>query len=136
MNMRHLLVLLFVLASPLVAQDSSAAPANKAVKVDSQVIVFMEAEVEQRPSLLSIPPLRYPDYLRQMGVEGRVIVRAIIGTNGRAEPKSIDIVQTPDPGFNAAARDFVWLARFSPAKINGRPVRMWITIPIDFKIRR
>jgi TonB family protein len=101
---------------------------------DDQVVV--EAQVEQRPELLTTEPLRYPTALRQAGVEGRVMVRAIIDTTGRAEPSSVTIWQSPNPGFDQAARSFVLHARYRPARVHGRAVRVLVNVPIDFKIRR
>ena len=47
--------------------------------VPSSDQVFMESVVEERPELLTHPPLQYPDLLRQAGVQGRVLVQAIKG---------------------------------------------------------
>ena len=52
--------------------------------VPSSDQVFMESVVEERPEVLSGPQLQYPDLLRQAGVQGRVLVQAIIDTSGRA----------------------------------------------------
>jgi TonB family protein len=98
--------------------------------------VVVEAQVEQRPELLTTEPLRYPTALRQAGVEGRVMVRAIIDTTGRAEPSSVTVWQSPNPGFDQAARSFVLHARYRPARVHGRAVRVLVNVPIDFKIRR
>jgi len=57
--------------------------------------VFMESVVEERPEVLSGPALNYPDLLRQAGVQGRVLVQAIIDTSGRAEPPSVKVIQVP-----------------------------------------
>ena len=98
--------------------------------------VFLEAVVDERPEVVSGPPMLYPPLLRQAGIQGRVLVQAIIDTNGRAEPASIRILQSADPGFDASARDYVRLAHFRPARIKGRGVRVLVNLPIDFKIRR
>ena len=98
--------------------------------------VYIEALVDERPEVLSGPPVIYPDLLRQAGVEGRVLVQAVLDTNGRAEPRSIRIIQSPNAGFDQSARDFVLGARFRPARIKGRGVRVLVNLPIDFKIRR
>ena len=41
-----------------------------------------ESMVDERPVFLSGPPLQYPTLLRQAGIHGRVLVRAIIDTTG------------------------------------------------------
>jgi protein TonB len=98
--------------------------------------VFMESVVEERPEVLSGPSLVYPDLLRQAGVQGRVIVQAIIDTSGRAEPPSVKIIQSPNPGFDQPAKNYVLRALFRPARVHGRAVRVLVNLPIDFKIKR
>ncbi len=58
--------------------------------------VLLEAIVDEKPSVLSGPQLVYPEILRQARIQGRVIVQAIIDTTGRAEPKSLKILQSPN----------------------------------------
>ena len=90
----------------------------------------------ERPVVVSGPRLQYPNLLRQAGIEGRVIVRAIIDTTGRAEPASVQVVESPHPGFDQAARDFVLHARFSRGRLRGRAVRVLITFPVNFRTGR
>lgn len=96
--------------------------------------LFMEAIVEEKPSVLSGPQLVYPELLRQAGIQGRVMVQAIIDTTGRAEQNSVKVLQSPNPGFDQSARNYVLKALFRPARVHGRAVRVLINIPIDFKI--
>ncbi len=96
--------------------------------------VFMEAIVEEKPSVLSGLQPQYPELLRQAGIQGRVMVQAIIDTTGRAEPPSVKVVSSPNPGFDQPAKTYVLKALFRPARVHGRAVRVLINIPIDFKI--
>ena len=109
--------------------------------VDSGIVpssnqVFIESVVEERPEMLSGPSLNYPDLLREAGVQGRVLVQAIIDTTGRAEPSSVKIIQSPNPGFDQPAKNYVLRALFRPGRVHGRAVRVLLNLPIDFKIRR
>jgi len=88
--------------------------------------VFME--------VLSGPQPQYPELLRQAGIQGRVMVQAIIDTTGRAEPPSLKVITSPNPGFDQPAKTYVLKALFRPARVHGRAVRVLINIPIDFKI--
>ncbi len=96
--------------------------------------VFMEAVVDEKPALLSAPQLVYPELLRQAGIQGRVLVRAIIDTMGRAEPNSVTILQSPNPGFDRSVKDYVLKTMFRPARIHGRAVRVLIQMPIAFAL--
>ena len=104
--------------------------------VPSSDQVFMESVVEERPEVLSGPALNYPDLLRQAGVQGRVLVQAIIDTSGRAEPASVKVIQSPNPGFDSPAKQMVLKALFRPARVHGRAVRVLVNLPIDFSIKR
>src|SRR5260221_12926288 len=65
--------------------------------VPSSDQVYMESVVEERPDLLSGPQPQYPDLLRQAGIQGRVIVQAIIYTTGRGQPSFVKGLQNPKP---------------------------------------
>lgn len=96
--------------------------------------VFMEAIVEEKPSVLSAPQPPYPELLRQAGIQGRVVLQAIIDTTGRAEPGSVKVLQSPNPGFDQPSRNWILHALFRPARVHGRAVRVLITVPLDFRI--
>lgn len=97
--------------------------------------VYMESVVEEKPEFLAGPQPVYPELLRQAQIQGRVLVEAIIDTTGRAEPNSIKIVQSPHPGFDQPAKTMMRQALFRPARVHGRPVRVLIRLPVDFKLR-
>lgn len=98
--------------------------------------VYAEAVVEERPALLSAPPPPYPQILKLAGIQGRVLLNAIVDTSGKVEPNSIQIVKSPNPGFDLPARSWVLQALFRPARMRGRAVRVHITLPIDYSIKQ
>ena len=98
--------------------------------------VFMEAIVEEKPAVLSGPTLQFPELLRQAQIQGRVLVQAIVDTLGRAEPNSVKVLQSPNPGFDQSAKSYVIKALFRPARVHGRAVRVLIQIPIDFRLKQ
>jgi TonB family protein len=112
-------------AAPLVAQQP--------VRVDS---IYDESMVSVRPERISSPAVIYPDSLRQANIAGRVVVRVIIDTLGRAERDSTTVVSSTNHGFDQAALAVVLGSRFSPGRIHGRPVRTRVTVPINFSIAR
>jgi TonB family protein len=92
-----------------------------------------ESTLDERPVFLSGPPLQYPGLLRQAGIQGRVLVRAVIDTTGRAEPASVRVVESPHPGFDQAAKNLVLQARFRQGRVRGRAVRVLIEFPVEFR---
>src|SRR5438445_8841091 len=99
--------------------------------VPSSDQVFMESVVEERPEVLSGPQPQYPHLLRQAGVQARVLVQAIIDTSGRAEPPSVKIIQSPNPGFDQPAKNYVLRPLFRPARVHGRAGRGQANLPSD-----
>jgi protein TonB len=96
--------------------------------------VYAEALVEERPALLSAPPPDYPVLLKQAGIQGRVILRAVIDTTGRVEPASVRIMKSPNPAFDQPTKDWVLKALFRPARLHGRGVRVFINLPVDYSL--
>jgi periplasmic protein TonB len=96
--------------------------------------VYAEALVEERPALLSAPPPVYPALLKQAGIQGRVILRAVIDTTGRVEPASVRIMKSPNPAFDQPTKDWVLKALFRPARLHGRGVRVFINLPVDYSL--
>jgi TonB family protein len=98
--------------------------------------VFSVDVVQEKPERLAGPPPVYPPLLQQAGIEGTVMVQAIIDTMGRVEANSIKITQTANPGFNESAKTTVLKSLFRPARVYGKAVRVLIQIPIAYTIKR
>lgn len=99
---------------------------------------YLEAVVEERPETIAnscVQP-RYPEILRQAGIEGRVLLEFVIDTLGRAERGSIRVINAAHQLFEAPARETVATCRFRPGRIQGRAVRVRVQIPINFTIAR
>ena len=98
--------------------------------------VFSSDVVQEKPEILSSPLPLYPELLRQAGIQGVVMVEAIVDTSGRVEPNSVKVVQSANPGFDAPAKNSVLKALFRPARVYGHAVRVLIHIPINFTLNR
>jgi TonB family protein len=96
--------------------------------------VYAEALVEERPVLLSAPAPVYPALLKQAGIQGRVILPAVIDTIGRVEPASVRIMKSAHPAFDQPTKDWVLKALFRPARLHGRGVRVFINLLVDYSI--
>ena len=96
--------------------------------------VYAEELVEERPALLSAPAPVYPALLKQAGIQGRVILPAVIDTTGRVEPASVRIMKSSHPAFDQPTKDWVLKALFRPARLHGRGVRVSIHLVVDYAI--
>lgn len=92
--------------------------------------------VADRPAVLTAPPVAYPEELRLQGIQGYVLLRAVVDSLGRVDPKSVFVLSADDSLFARAARATIIGARFRPARLNGHPVPEFITIPVNFTLTR
>lgn len=114
--------------------SGSGLEGGRAGSVVSGNEVYAEALVEERPALLSAPAPVYPALLKQAGIQGRVILPAVIDTTGRVEPASVGIMKSPHPAFDQPTKDWVLKALFRPARLHGRGVRVLINLLVDYSI--
>lgn len=96
---------------------------------------FVAVEKEPSFDLVALQKsVQYPKLAREAGVEGRVVVRALIDKSGQVKKT---LIQASDNSLlNQAAIDAIKnYPDFQPAIQNKQPVTVWISIPIKFKLR-
>jgi TonB family protein len=102
----------------------SAAPSARRIRVGGNV---QAARIVQqvRPD--------YPPDLQQAGVEGTVLIRAIISKDG--DLRSPQVINTEiDSRLAQLALTAVKQWRYQPSLLNGEPVEVMTTVSIDFKL--
>ena len=104
--------------------DPNAPPADSTV--------LAARAVGEKPQVVSAPPVVYPEGLREQGVQGTVVIQAIVDTEGRVEPLSVKVKSATNPGFVTPAKVTILNTRFLPARVNGRRVPVLIEIPVNF----
>lgn len=77
---------------------------------------------------------RYPESLREKGVQGEVLVEFTVDTSGRADPATFTVVESTHPLFTDAVREALPLMKFTPAVAHGRHVRQLVRLPMKFKL--
>lgn len=77
---------------------------------------------------------RYPESLRQSGVDGTVLVRFVVDTTGRIEPSSVVVLSSTHPLFTRAVLDALGNFRFKPTEVDGRLVEAAAEMPFEFSI--
>ena len=102
----------------------------------SPTAIYAPTMVEERPERIGGPEPRYPEMLRQAGIEGEVVVECVLDTLGRAEPGSIRIVSSTHVLFERPAREAVAASVFRPARLDGRAVRVRVQLPLNFRMAR
>jgi protein TonB len=86
---------------------------------------------EEGPEVLREVKPVYSHLAQDARVEGMVIVRALVGVDGRVE--RAEIVKSI-PLLDASAIEAAMKWRFQPARVSGRPVRVWVAIPMRFRL--
>ena len=75
----------------------------------------------------------YPEIAKRSGLEGRVLISALVNEEGIVTRTRIE--QADYEVFSQAAVDAVMKLKFKPALQGKEPVKLWVTIPISFKLR-
>ncbi len=85
---------------------------------------------------VAMSPIRpsYPEIAQEAGIEGVVIVQAFIDEKGRVK-ETLILKGVPNTGLDEAAMDAIRKTRFKPAKQRERSVGVWISIPVNFKLK-
>lgn len=99
--------------------------------VEIPVVAFWK--VEKKPQPLYSPKPKYPEKARVAEMEGQAIVEALVDIDG----KVIDVRLVKKSGFNELDQAAMNAARcwtFSPAEQRGKPVRVWVNIPFNFRL--
>jgi TonB family protein len=76
----------------------------------------------------------YPEVLRAARVEGVVTAQFVVDSAGRVDRRSIAFVGEGNVLFERAVRRALEQARFTPAMLHGRPVRMMMRQDFVFRI--
>jgi TonB family protein len=76
--------------------------------------------------------IRYPRAARERGVEGRVIIRFTVRTDGR--PTDIEVLKSLHPLCDSAAVRGLREVRFAPGRQGGTAVPVRMALPVRFKL--
>ena len=115
------------------AAEAPALTPPKAPEPDTSLPKFGDyVYVEELPEAIERVPPDYPQWARANGIQGTVMVQALVGRDGRV--KDVRVVNSI-PSLDEPARRAVLEWRFIPAKSKGRPVAVWVGIPVKFSLR-
>jgi TonB family protein len=78
----------------------------------------------------------YPEGLSQLGVAGRVVAETVIDVDGRLKRCRVLEARGGGPAMTYAALDALRQWRFEPARKDGKPVKVYYVLTINFKVRK
>jgi len=97
--------------------------------------VYKQFEVDKAPGAVNLgsvqSSMRYPEIAKSNGIEGRVSVTVLVGTDGSVI--QVGSFNGPDV-FRDEVSSKVMNLRFTPAIQQGNPVKCWVTVPFSFKL--
>ena len=114
---------------------SKGVEGGKAVVQSDQPYFEFQVEKPVVPAPGSTSP-RYPDMLRQAGVEGEVLAQFVVDTTGRAEPNSLKILKSSHDLFIQSVKNALPQMKFIPAEVGGRKVKQLVQQPFSFSIAK
>ena len=104
---------------------------------DDDAIIFVPYDEPPTP-IGGFPAIQrklvYPEIARKAGVEGRVLVYAHIDVDGIVLRTKVMKSLGPN-GCDEAAVAAINAVKWKPAKQRDRPVKVWIAVPVDFRLR-
>jgi TonB family protein len=107
------------------------APAAAAPRAVQPIRIPVGGNVQAAKLLIKVDPA-YPADLKQQGITGTVIVRAVVSITG--DTLNPEVVNTVHPGLARAALDAVRQWRYQPTLLNGQPVEVVTTITVSFEL--
>ncbi len=137
-TLRHIVIALSfgILAFPLSCNYENPSSPQKplsrppAVEISQGRIVAFQDLTEKPVEIVKSNP-QYPAIAKAAGIEGKVFVKALIGTHGLIE--QVEVLKSV-PELDAAAIEAAWQFKFKPGKVDGERVKVWVTIPFHFKL--
>ena len=77
--------------------------------------------------------ISYPSIAEEKNVQGRVVVQFVVDTIGQVG--EVKVVRSVDQDLDReAVRVVSTLPRFTPGTQSGKPVNVWYTLPVNFKL--
>jgi protein TonB len=101
--------------------------------LDESAPQILTAEMSRPVALRPIQP-RYTEMARRAGMQGTVIVEAVIDERGNAT--NVRVLRGLPMGLDRAAMEAIQQTQFKPAMIGSRPVKVYYTLTVTFTIQR
>jgi len=91
--------------------------------------------VDEIPKVVKRVPPKYPKAASKRGEQGMVFVRALVKKDGTPIQVAVASGKGVSPELDRAAVEAVSQWTFEPAKSKGKPVAVWIVIPVKFRLQ-
>jgi TonB family protein len=114
------------------AKSAAAAQALKAEAKSKATRIRIGGNVEAAQVITKVQPV-YPESAKDAGVQGTVLLHAVVGMDGR--PLQLQVLNSQiNPDLARAAVEAVSQWRYQPTLLNGEPVEIDTTIQVKFSL--
>ena len=86
---------------------------------------------DEPPVPIFRPDPAYPEWARENGIQGRVVLHALVGVDGRV--RRVTVIRGI-PGLSESAEEMLYRWTFYPARAGRQPVAVWIEVPFAFRL--
>ena len=107
-------------------RNPGAPPATDREPAEGAFVFF-----DDPPVPVHHPAPDYPGWAKENGISGTVLLHLLVGQDGRVRRVSVIRGVT---GLTEAAQEALRRWTFRPARANGRPVAVWVEIPVEFRL--
>lgn len=125
--------------APVITGDETKivieAPKQKNILVEKEVLPEPDEFIayEEPPTRVVFTPPVYPEIARKAGVEGTVVLHVLVDKEGNI--RNVRVIKGLGAGLDEAAIESAKNSKWTPAIQNHRPVAVWVSLPIRFKLR-
>jgi TonB family protein len=135
LNALALLALIVLAGCASSTPESRPTPPPVEAVPQSPPVRASELTTQPVPVDVAIPPSEYPREALAADAEGAVVLKILIDQSGRV--RAAKVQRDPGYGFGEAAmRSAIAHFRFSPARLNGRPVAAYWTFTVTYMLPR
>jgi TonB family protein len=95
-------------------------------------VAFDVAPSPEGGLLALMQQIPYPASAKKDGIEGKVLLSIVVGTDGQV--KSAEITRSVRNDLDQAALQAIQASKWTPAQKGGKPVESNIVVPVQFKL--
>ncbi len=120
----------------IIAPDITAGDDDIVIDIDEDDYLPSADEfipVENLPEMIHEVVPKYPRLAQQAGIEGTVWVKALVSKNGDVLKAQVG-KSSGTTSLDDAAVETAYENKFKPGIQNGRPINVWVTYKVDFKL--
>jgi TonB family protein len=89
-------------------------------------------QVDKAPALISQLKPEYPREAKLQDIQGKVLLKLLIDEKGNVAKAKLE--KSVNPLLDKSALSAAKKAKFSPAMVKDKPVKVWVVLPVSFKL--